>query len=252
MTYNPFSLQGKTILVTGASSGIGRAIAVECSKMGACVIITGRNEKNLTETFNLLEKSEGREHGMILADLAKTEHLTKVISEIPPLDGLVNNAGIGNTCLIKFIQEEELGKVLHINLMVPVLLTQRLYKNKKLNKNASVVFVSSIAGLCQVTPGNAIYSASKSAVNAFMQHAALEFSQRGIRCNTVNPGTVNTPFLNKEMISAADRERDRARYPLKRYGEPVDVALGVIYLLSDASEWVTGSHLVIDGGCSLV
>jgi NAD(P)-dependent dehydrogenase (short-subunit alcohol dehydrogenase family) len=246
--YNPFTLERKTILVTGASSGIGRATALECSKMGAHLIITARNEERLNETFIALE---GSGHQKIIADLTAREDIETLVAMVPQLDGLVNNAGIDKIAPIQFIVENDLDAILKTNALVPVFLTQRLFKKKRINKNASIVFVSSIGGVFSITPGSTMYGMSKSAVNTFMKFAALEMAQKGIRCNSINPGMIKTPLINDSAYSSEDKERNIAKYPLKRYGLPREIALGVIYLLSDASAWVTGTSLVIDGGFTL-
>ena len=244
---NPFSLQNKKILITGASSGIGRATAIECSKMGATVIITGRNEERLQETFSQLE---GVGHKKITADLAVTDEIDKLIEAIDPLDGLVNNAGIGGRLTpIKFIKEEEIEKTLRVNTIAPVLLTKKIYRKNKFNKKASIVFTSSVAGNLCITPGNTVYGMSKSALNTFMEFSALEMGRaKGIRCNCVNPGRIETPLIENSILSEEDRKKDIEKYLLKRYGRPEEVAYGIIYLLSDASGFLTGTSLVIDGG----
>lgn len=251
MTYNPFSLEGKIILVTGASSGIGRSTAIECSKMGATLIITARNEQRLKETYDLLSESGQGEHKMILADLSNPGGIDKLVEQLPRLDGLVNNAGINKLLPIQFINANSFEEVININAIVPVFLIQKIYKKKKFNRGASIVFTSSIAGVFRVTPGNAMYSVSKGAINSFMKSVAMEMSVNKIRCNSVNPGMVNTSLASKEVYTQEDVKRDVDTYPLKRYGEPQEIAWGIIYLLSDASSWVTGINLVIDGGVTL-
>ncbi len=252
MGYNPYSLQGKTILVTGASSGIGQATAVECAKLGAQVLIVGRDEGRLEETLQMMP-IESAKHQYYVVDLTKDEDVQTLIAEIPAIDGLVNNAGIaGKKSPVQFINSDELDKVLSTNAVAPILFTQKLLRAKKVNKNASIVFTSSIAGLHLSNSGNTMYAVSKNAVNAFMKGAALELAPKGIRCNTVNPGTVNTPMISGGSISEEARQIDKSTYPLKRYAAPRDVALGIVYLLSDASSYVTGTHLVIDGGRTLV
>jgi NAD(P)-dependent dehydrogenase (short-subunit alcohol dehydrogenase family) len=148
--------------------------------------------------------------------------------------------------------QSDLETMLQTNTLAPVYLTQYLYKKKKFNKGASIVFVSSIAGFFNVTPGDTMYGMSKSALSAFMKYAALEMAPRGIRCNSVNPGMVGTPLINDSAYSSEDKEMNIAKYPLKRYGRPQEIAFGILYLLSDASAWVTGTSLVIDGGFALI
>lgn len=251
LNYNPYSLEGKTILVTGASSGIGRATAIECSKMGATVIITARNEGRLKETLDSLEKKFGQTHQMLLADLSKEEEIIKLVDLQPILDGVSLNAGIVKTLPVKFINHDALSEVLNVNMIGPVILTQRLLKKKKLQKGSSVVFTSSIGGVMISTIGNTMYGISKGGLNAFMKGLALEMASLGIRSNSVNPGFVATNILSAGVISEEQLKENMAKYPLGRFGKPEDIAHAIIYLLSDASSWVTGHTLVVDGGMIL-
>ncbi|MDY5671514.1 MAG: SDR family oxidoreductase [Prevotella sp.] len=249
ITYNPFSLEGKTILVTGASSGIGRSTAIECSKAGAKVVLTARNEARLKETLSMLI---GEDHSYIVADLANEEQMDRLVAEMPIIDGLVNNAGFNVMQLVPFIKDEDLIKVMRVNLEAPILLTHKVVKKKKIAKESSIVFTSSIAGKGVCSAGNSLYSASKGGLTAFMKNAALELASKKIRCNAVLPGMVETPLKEgKSNITEEQWEINRQLYPLKRFGNPEDVAYAIIYLLSDASAWMTGSELVIDGGRSL-
>ena len=246
--YNPFSLEGKTVLVTGASSGIGRATAIECSKMGATVVVTGRNEARLQETVSMME---GTTHQIIVADLASDEGVQGLVDACPKLDGLVNNAGYTHTMLTNFINREALSQQLEVNTIAPILLFQRLLKAKKLSKGSSVVFTSSISGLCCAELGNVLYSTSKSAINGFVKNAALDLASRNIRINAVAPGMVDTHILDAGTISEEQLEAERQRYPMKRFGKPEEVAYAIIYLLSDASSFTTGTTLILDGGVTL-
>ncbi|MBA4323048.1 MAG: 3-oxoacyl-ACP reductase [Odoribacter sp.] len=248
MSYNPFTLEGKTILVTGASSGIGRATSVECSKQGATLIITGRNEARLIETFKLLY---GTGHYKHVADLTDQVSLEKLVETIPLLDGCVNNAGINKSLPVQFINLAELSETLNTNTISPIILTQLLVKKKKLKKGASLVFTSSIAGVFRSSMANSMYSASKGAINGFMKNAAFELAVKGIRVNSVNPGMVSTGIIGKGAITEEQYLEDMKKYPLQRYGTPEEVAYAIIYLLSDASSWVTGTSLLIDGGITL-
>jgi NAD(P)-dependent dehydrogenase (short-subunit alcohol dehydrogenase family) len=247
--YNPFSLESKTILVTGASSGIGRTIAIECSRIGAKVVATARDERRLTETLSLLS---GAGHAMVIADLGNADDLNKLIGEAPALDGLVNCAGLTKTAIFPFISAEALAAIMNVNFTAPTLLSAQLVKKKKLAKGSSIVFISSISGVCVCVGGNAMYSASKGAVNGMAKNMALELAAKGIRVNCVNPGMVDTHIMDAGAISPEQLEEDKKRYPLKRYGKPEEIAYAAIYLLSDASGWVTGSNLVIDGGYTLL
>lgn len=246
--YNPFSLEGKTILVTGASSGIGRATAVECSKLGATVVLTGRNEARLQETVSMME---GGAHQIIIADLATDDGVQCLVDKCPKLDGLVNNAGYTHTMLTNFINREALSQQLEVNTIAPILLFQRLLKAKKVGKGSSVVFTASISGLCCAGLGNVLYSTSKSAINGFVKNAALDLASRSIRINAVAPGMVDTHILDAGTISEEQLEAERQRYPMKRFGKPEEVAYAIIYLLSDASSFTTGSTIVLDGGFTL-
>jgi len=247
MFKDPFTLEGKTILITGASSGIGKAIAVECSKMGAIVVITGRNEERLKETFSLLS---GLNNRMVLADITLDQN--KIIESLPLLDGLVNAAGIIGIQPFQFISEQEIKNMFEINFFSPVLLTQQIIKKKLLNKNSSIVFISSLAGNVIVSKGNASYSASKSALTAIAKTMALELAPKKIRVNSIFPGMVKTEMMDSFLhsLTSEQLEEDEKKYPLG-YGTAQDVANGAIYLLSDASKWLTGSSLIMDGGYSL-
>jgi len=245
--YHPFSLENKKILVTGASSGIGRAIAIECSKMGASVILNARNEARLQET---LSQMHGDHHSIIVADLCNPEDLSLLVEKTPVLNGLVHSAGVLKTVPFQFVNADALTEVMSVNFTAPTLLSAQLIKKKKLAKNASIVFISSISGVVVGVVGNAIYSASKSALTGMVKNMALELAPKGIRVNSVNAGLVETTKL--DAVSTEQLEEERKRYPLKRYGQPEEIAYSVIYLLSDASQWVTGIGLIIDGGYVLL
>ena len=246
--YNPFSLIGKTILVTGASSGIGRAIAVECSKLGADIILTGRNEGRLIETISQLEKGQ---HKYIIADIAIEEDIIKLVEQLPTLTGCVHSAGILGLTPIQAINLTKINEFEQINLNAPILLTKQLLKRKKLAKNSSVVFISSAAGVYRVSTANALYAVTKSGLDAFMRSAALELANKNIRFNSVNPAMIETESLNNIPISEEQKNANLALYPLKRYGKPEEVAYATIYLLSDASAWTTGTEIKLDGGLTL-
>lgn len=243
-TFNPFSLEGKTILVTGASSGIGRGIAVACSKMGGQVIINGRNEEKLKETLSLME---GAANSIVAGDLTSFSMLPALVGELPKLDGVVHCAGIGERTLCKMVQENDLDRMMNINFKAPVMLQTELLKQKKLNKGGSVVFVASIA---QESPsiGNALYAASKGAIISYAQCLQLELAPRLIRVNCISPAMVWTDLIFKGGITEEQLREDEKNYPLKRYGRPEDIANLAIYLLSDASAWMTGSNVKITGG----
>lgn len=243
--YNPFTLENKTILVTGASSGIGKATAIECSKLGAKVVVTGRNEERLNQTLTELE---GEGHLAIVADLSSEDGVNVLVDQCPQIDGLVNNAGSTLMVPTQFISREKLMQVLEVNTVAPIMLTQQLLKKKKLGRGASVVITDSISGVKIASPGNVLYSTSKSAINGFVKNAALDLASKNIRVNAVCPGMIDTHILDNGSVTAEDVEADMKKYPLRRYGKPEEVAYAIIYFLSDASGFTTGANLVIDGG----
>ena len=249
--FNPFSLEGKTILVTGASSGIGKETAIACSKMGASVIATARNEERLKDTLRFLDKSFGQRHSILMADISAESEIDKLVQNLPSLDGISLNAGIVKTLPVKFINTEDLTNVLNVNMVGAVLLLQKLIKKKKLNKGCSIVFTSSVGGVFSSKVGNTMYGISKGGLNAFMKGLALEMAPKGVRSNSVNPGFIETNILSAGVITEDELKKNLENYPMGRYGKPEDIANAIIYLLSDASSWVTGHTLVVDGGMLL-
>ena len=243
MSYNPFSLEGKRVLVTGASSGIGKAVAQECAKCGAQLVLTARNEERLKATLDSLE---GEGHSMIIADLTNQEELMNLVGQLEPVDGVVLCAGINDKSIIKFLNQEHVDKMLATNFTSPVYLSQMLTKKKKLNKEASVVFISSISAFYP-SVSNAMYASSKAALSQFAKVLALELMPQKIRVNCIEPAFVETGMLNKYEISDK-MDEIRANAPFGRFLDPAEVAQAAIYLLSDATKLVTGSKLVMDGG----
>ena len=244
---NSFSLQGKTILVTGASSGIGRAIAIACSQQGARVILNGRNQLRLQAT---LETLSGEGHQIIAADLVDTAQRQALAEQVPVLDGVVHCAGIGSRVLCKMLEEQDVNRVMQANFKAPVLLQAQLLREKKIAKEASIVFIASAAATMP-SVGNAIYSASKAATIAYAKCLAQELANRKIRVNCISPAMVWTDLA---LVGATEEQlRDAEQnYPLKRYAQPEDITGAAIYLLSDASSWVTSSNMELSGGAQML
>lgn len=243
--YNPFSLQGKTILVTGASSGIGQATAIECSKMGAKLVITGRSVERLQETFETLE---GDGHRQVIADLVEQEGIESLVAQLPRLDGVALCAGIGMTVPVQFATREKFDRVFNTNFFSQAELVRLVYKKKLLSSGSSVVFIASVGGITSFNYGNGIYGASKAALNSYMKSCAYELATRKIRVNSICPGMVETPLIRRGTLTDEQYQQYMQQYPLKRFGKPEEIAYSAVYLLSDAAAWITGTSLFVDGG----
>lgn len=244
--FNPFSLEGKTILVTGASSGIGRGIAVTCSKIGAKVIINGRNSSKLQDTLSQMAGGNGE---IMVGDLTDAGYLESLVASLPKLDGIVHCAGIGQRIPCKDLQIENVNQVMDVNFKAPVMLQAELLRQRKINKGGSIVFIASIASWSP-SMGNAVYSASKGAIISYANCLALELAARKIRVNCISPAMVWTDLILNDGIDEEQLREDENRYPLKRYGQPEDIANLAVYMLSDASTWMTGSNVKISGGAN--
>jgi len=249
--YHPFSLSGKRLLITGASSGIGRASAIACSRMGAILTLTGRHEARLKETLEQTE--EPARHQILAAELTDEAQLKKLTDGIAePLDGVVHCAGISMARPVKFLTGELMDQMMNTNYKAPVLLTQQLLKNRKVNRGASIIFISSVLGVFVSEPATGMYSGTKAALTGMAKAMALELAPRGIRVNCICPGVIKTELFENSGISQEQLDENLKRYPLGRYGRPEEVAQAAIYLLSDASTWITGTILKIDGGLTLL
>ena len=243
--YNPMSLEGKTILVTGASSGIGRAIALECSRLGARVICTARNAERLAETMSCME---GEGHLSILADLCKEEERAALIEQLPKLDGVSHNAGVGLTLVCAYAKEETFQRMFQVSVFSTTLLQGELIRKRKINKGASLVFMSSTSAYHALL-ANTIYGMTRSAIQSYARGVAIELAPRKIRSNSIHPGMVETPLIHgSSTLDAEHYKEDMKKYPLRRYGQPEEVAHLAAFLLSDAASWITASSYVIDGG----
>lgn len=243
-----FSLEEKTILVTGASSGIGKAVAQQCAAAGATCILTSRNRERL---LDVKESMQGSGHGIITADLTDIREIEGLVADMPKIDGLVCCAGIADTSMLKFSDDEELLRVFNTNAFSAIRVVRESVIQKKMTRGSSIVLVSSISGVRCGYLGGSIYGATKGALEGFVKATALELSPQRIRVNTIVPGMVNTSLLKESAIDEEQLRLDMQRYPLKRYGEPEEIAYAAVYLLSDATKWMTGSSLLIDGGYTL-
>lgn len=247
--FNPFTIEGKTILITGAASGMGKATAVTCAKMGAKVVAADYNADGLSNTMSELE---GEGHLSFVLNLADENSWSEMLADTPALDGIANCAGIANMNPFNFITREEMDRVFNINFFGPVLLTKSLIKAKKLNKGGSIVFVSSVDGPRIVHAGNSVYSAGKNALVGMSRNMAVDLASKKIRVNCILPGTTDTPLIRTANVTEESLAEIAKSFPMKRFGTPEDMAYGIIYLLSDASSFVTGTELVIDGGYTLL
>lgn len=240
-----FSLINKTILVTGASSGIGRQICVSLADAGATIIATGRDENRLVETQSMLN---GENHQILPFDLTQISLHKEMVDKLPKISGVVHSAGIARYIPFKAISEKELRQTQLLNYEAPILLTQQLLKYKKIEKKGVIIFIASISGLIG-TVGNTIYAGSKAALIAASRALAIEIAGQEMRANCISPGMVLTPLTAKieDSVSAETFKENEKLHPLG-FGIPEDVANACVFLLSDASRWITGTNLVIDGG----
>lgn len=243
MSENPFSLVGKTILVTGASSGIGKEIAISCAKMGAKVVLNGRSEKRLYETASQM----GEGHIVVAKDLTAFNAIPEMVNDLPQLNGIVHCAGINELIPAKQVTEADIDRIMAINFKAPVLLQAEILRQKKLLRKASVVFIASIGSDTPII-GNSVYSASKGAIVSYSKSLMLELAPRQIRVNCISPGMIWTNLIEDDSVTIEQLKEEEKKYPLQRYGQPSDVAGLAVYLLSDASEWMTGSNVRISGG----
>lgn len=242
---NEFSLTGKTILVTGASSGIGRQTAILISQYGGKLYITGRNHERLENTYRQLQDSG---HMQIVTDLTVATEMDTLVNNLPPLNGIVHCAGIVGPLPVKFITQADIDRIFGINYHVPVNLTGKIIRKKKLLDYSSILFMSTIATRNPYF-GGALYSGSKAALEAYSKTLAFELISKGIRSNYLMAGLVDTPMIvNPSEKNMQEEALDRylKRYPLG-IGEPKDVAVTILFFLSDASKWITGTSLILGG-----
>lgn len=246
MSFNPFSLEGKRVLVTGASSGIGRQIALSCAAMGAQVALTGRNEARLEATAAALP---GAGHLPIAADLQDADDLARVAADAGELHGVVHAAGIAKLVPFRMISQKHLEEVFSINVNAPLLLTRALLAKKRICAGGSIVFIGSVGS--HIGPlATTVYSASKAALLGAMRSLAQEVVKQKIRSNLIAPGYIRTPML--DQLGAAGAMLDSLiEYAPLGLGEPEDVANAAVFYLSDASRWMTRTFFIIDGGMTV-
>lgn len=246
--YNPFTLEGKTILVTGASSGIGRQCAIDCSKMGAKVVVVGRDQERLNSVISEMG-GQGISYSF---DLAKINGISELISEIVSkcgkLDGFIHAAGIEVTNPVKLSNTTDYESLFRVNSLSAFEIVKNLCGIKTFNKGGSIVLISSISGVI-ARKGLSAYAASKGALMSAARVMALEMASREIRVNTISPGTILTPMMQKaiEAMSEEDKKKRIEGFPLG-LGKTTDISNACVFLLSDASRWISGQNLIVDGG----
>lgn len=245
----PFTIEGKTILVTGATSGIGRATAMTCAGLGAKVVAVGRNQERLD---SLMQELEDDGHLAISADFIDEAQVQSLLEAVPTIDGVACCAGVAEMKPFAFVTEEDVERVFKVNCFAPVMLVNKLLKTKKLNKGASVVFVSSVDGPKVVHAGNSVYSGSKSALVGLARNMAIDLASKKIRVNCVLPGTTDTPMIHTGSATDEMLAENAKQFPLKRFAQPEEIANAIIFLLSDGASFITGTELTVDGGYSIV
>lgn len=239
-----FGLQGKSLLVTGASKGIGQEVARQCAAAGAQLVICGRDAARLDET---LQSLPGQGHRAIAAELTDAAARQRLAADCGPLDGVVHSAGIRGLAPMKIVSDAFLSQVMDTNYLAPMMLTRHLLARGQIRTGGSLVFLSSIAALTG-TVGVGPYAGSKAALIGSLRPLALELAKRGIRANALCPGLVETTLITEDKDWFED---SRQRYPLG-IGQPGDVAQACLYFLSDASRKVTGCVFSMDGGVEFV
>ena len=250
---NPFTLQNKTIVVTGASSGIGQQVAISCSQMGAKVVLIARNKERLEETKKQLS---GKGHLVVSYDLTDLEHqkelVLDIVSKVGRIDGLVNCAGITATLPLKLMKPETVDELFRTNVFATIELTRQVLGVKNVNKEgASVIFFASVMG-CVGENAKSLYSLTKGALISGCRSLALEYAPKKVRVNVVSPGVVETP-INMNQSYLADPEKRKATEALHPLGlgKTEDISNTCVFLLSDASRWITGQNIIVDGGYTI-
>lgn len=252
--FNPFSLEGKVVVISGAASGIARQCSVSCSKMGSKLILLDLNEEGLKETMGMVERPE--EHYWASVNLLDYDRVSEIIKDavakVGRINGLLNCAGISTTNLFKLTKPEELDKFFHVNVYTGYFLAQECTKMGNLSKEGgSIVFFSSVAGSFGEV-GKSTYGMTKAALLNLAKHLACELARKKVRVNSISPGAICTPInMNLPHMKDPEKRAALAAQHLLGLGETSDIANACIYLLSDASRWVTGTNLFVDGGFSV-
>lgn len=248
-----FSIKGKSILITGASSGIGREVSIQLSKSDANIIIVGRNIDRLNQTYDSLSSNSGADHLLYTCDISEESNIKELAGKVNAVDCVIHCAGIGKYVPLKFYSKSILDEFYKINLFAPLLLTKELVKQRKIKNEGSVIFISSIMSTVGAK-ANGIYASTKSALVGAAKSIALELSNNKIRVNCISPALVKTPLLDsgtdKGGISQAEYDNDLLNHPLG-IGEPADIANLCLFLISDEARWISGTNIIIDGGYTL-
>jgi NAD(P)-dependent dehydrogenase (short-subunit alcohol dehydrogenase family) len=251
MSQNPFSLKGKTALITGGGTGLGLAIAKAMTEAGAEVIITGRREAPLQEAAAQL----GHTCHYVLNDVTDTAGLPILVNDLEDLYGplhiLVNNAGINMKKPALEVTDEEFSQVIQTNLNGLFALTREVGKKMVARKKGSIIMITSMTAVYGI-PAVPAYTASKSAVLGLTRTLACDLSPHGVRINAIAPGFIETPMLAKAMQNDENRRNKvLSRTPMGTFGKPEDIGYAAVYLASDAAKFVNGTQLCVDGGNSI-
>lgn len=246
MPLDPFRLDGRAVLITGATSDIGRAIAVACSKAGANIIATGRNRERLDQTIGALG-AEGHHHG-IIANLRLDEDRIRVAEEAGSIFAVIHGAAVTGAARMHSVWPEFVAERVDVNLIAPIFLTRHLLRQDRIEAGGAILFINSLSSLAG-SRGAGVYAATKASQIALARCLAIETAAKRIRVNCVSPGIVRT-----EVYDAMGEEwikKQAANYPLG-LGEPADVAGAALFLVSEASRWITGQTLVLSGAVSVL
>ena len=248
--YNPFSLEGKTILITGASSGIGAQCAIDCSKMGAKVVLLARNEEHLQ---NIIKNCNGTYYSFDLNNLNGIKELVpQIVKENGPLDGFIHAAGIEKTLPIKNLKATDYESINRVNVLSAYEILKYITNKKYKRDTLRIVLIASITSVIGRI-GTLAYSSSKGALVSGVKTLAAELAPKNININCVSPGTILTPLMQEFMASLTEEEREKRiqGFPLG-LGKPEDISQACIFLLSDAARWITGQNIIVDGGYTAI